>query len=55
MFIKKNIQAVEQVLKPRVLKVDKKEFREAPFFKIIGLGKSGIRDGSVNHDRYLDA
>lgn len=46
-------EAVEQILKSGVQKIDRKEFENDSFFKIIGLGKSGIKDGSINHDRYL--
>lgn len=30
-----------------------KDFKKDPFFRIIGLGSSGIRNGSLNHDKYL--
>ena len=29
----------------------KKAWRQDPFFKVIGLGASGLRDGAVHHDR----
>ncbi len=32
-------------------KAQKQDFKKDPFFKLIGLCSSGIKDGSVEHDR----
>ncbi|MBI4007637.1 MAG: hypothetical protein HY354_03975 [Planctomycetes bacterium] len=29
------------------------DFKKDPLFRIVGLGSSGIKKGSVNHDKYL--
>lgn len=29
------------------------DFKKDSFFRIVGLGSSGIKNGSVNHDKYL--
>lgn len=31
----------------------KKRIKNDPFFKIIGMYANGIKDGSINHDRYI--
>lgn len=43
-------EAIQQFLTTQRESVD---YREDPFNRIIGMAKSGVHDGSVNHDQYL--
>jgi hypothetical protein len=45
-------EAIELILPPQKT-LTEEEFKNDPFFKIIGVCESGIKDGSVNHDKYI--
>jgi len=34
-------------------RVDPEDLRKDPFYSVIGIGESGVKDGSVNHDKYI--
>lgn len=44
-------EAIEQVFIKKERKLSRREFKNDPFFKIIGMFEDGIKDGSVHHDR----
>jgi len=44
-------EAIEQVFIKKERKLSRREFKKDPFFKIIGICNTGIKDGSVHHDR----
>lgn len=55
---KKESKSVASVVREAVEKYVKEEdetidWENDPFFKIVGIANSGIKDLSVNHDKYL--
>ncbi|MGB9627549.1 MAG: CopG family transcriptional regulator [Thermodesulfobacteriota bacterium] len=44
-------EAIEEVFIKKERKLSGQEFKEDPFFKIVGMFDDGIKDGSVHHDR----
>lgn len=46
-------EAIDAFLGDKEKPQNMKDFKKDPFFRIVGLGSSGIRNGSVNHDKYL--
>jgi hypothetical protein len=43
-------EATDLILPPQKT-LTEEEFKNDPFFKIIGMCESGIKDGSLNHDK----
>lgn len=46
-------EAIDAFLGDKEKPQSMEDFKKDPFFRIIGLGSSGIKNGSVNHDKYL--
>jgi len=46
-------EAIDKFLFPSKEKAPAEDIKKDPFFKIVGMFESGIRDASVNHDKYI--
>lgn len=44
-------EAIEQILFKGERDLGKREFEKDPFLKIIGMCRTGVKDGAIHHDR----